>query len=158
MNRSLYFKQQLENVLSGNPWYGNPVYSIIDSISFEAAFEKPGASVHNIAAIVLHMVSWTEEVMDRMNGMDAQLPSSGDWPEPGAPTEEKWQQYVSDLKLVNVNLLGLIEQFPEEEWDEPVSGTIENDPGTTFEELVIGLIQHHIYHAGQIALLNRIIL
>lgn len=156
MSKSTYLKTQLENVLSGTPWYGNSVYSIIDQISFEAAYEKPGGSVHNIAGIVLHMLSWTEEVMDRLNGMDAQLPSSGDWPDPGTPAEEKWQQYVSDLKLVNVNLLGVIEDFPEEQWDEPVNGTIENDPGTTFEALVIGLIQHHVYHAGQIALLNRI--
>ncbi len=157
MKKSEQLKQELEKVLSGNPWYGNPVYAIIDQVIFEAAFEKPDHSVHNIAGIVLHMISWTEEVIDRLNGMDAQVPSSGDWPDPGAPDEQKWQNYVSDLKLVNVNLLGIIQSYPEEQWEELVNGTIENDEGTTYEQLVAGLIQHHIYHAGQIALLNRII-
>ena len=157
MTKSEQLKQQLEKVLSGNPWYGNSVYNIIEQLSFEAAYEKPAGSVHNIAAIVLHMLSWTEEVIDRMNGMEAQQPSSGDWPDPGTPDEEKWQQYVNDLTLVSVNLLGIIENYPEEEWNDLVKGTTENDEGTTFEDLVVGLIQHHVYHAGQIAILNRII-
>jgi len=105
------------------------------------------------------MLSWTEEVLDRMNGMSAGLPSSGDWPDHGAPTEEKWQNYVNDLKLVNVNLLAAIRDFPEEQWTEPIKDERDRELGTgvTFEELVRGLIQHHIYHSGQIAILTRII-
>jgi uncharacterized damage-inducible protein DinB len=152
-------KQELENVLWGDPWYGNNVYAIIDRVSFEAAFEKPSGSVHNIAGIVLHMISWTEEVMDRMNWLTAQLPSSGDWPNPGTPDEQKWQNYVNDLKLVNVNLLGIIQNFPEEQWNEPVKDERNRELGTgvSFEQLVSGLIQHPIYHSAQIALLNRIV-
>lgn len=157
MTISEHLYQDLNQVLSGNPWYGLPAYAIIDNVSFEAAFEKPQGSVHNIAGIVLHMLSWTEEVIDRLNGMAAQQPSSGDWPNPGTPDEQKWQNYVSDLKLVNVNLLNVIEKFPDNEWTSLVVGTEENDPGTTYEALVNGLIQHHIYHSAQIALLNRMI-
>jgi len=146
----------LTEVLQGNPWYGPPVYTIIEEVSFEAAFEKPPGSVHNIAGIVLHMLSWTEEVIDRLNGLPSQVPSSGDWPDPGTPDEQKWQNFINDLKLVNVNLIGMIQNFPVEQWGELVGGTIENDPGTTFEALVKGLIQHHIYHSGQISLLTRI--
>jgi uncharacterized damage-inducible protein DinB len=147
---------ELEKTLSGDAWYGKPVYKIIEAVSFEAAYEKPAGSVHNIAAIVLHMISWTEEVMDRMNGMEAQRPSSGDWPEPGAPDEEKWQIYVSDLKLVNVNLLGVIQNFPEEQWKDLINDNREGKTVVSYEDLIIGFIQHQVYHAGQIALLTRI--
>ena len=151
--------QELENVLQGDPWYGSPVYTILEQVTFETAFEKPQGSVHNVAGIVLHMLSWTEEVLDRMNGLSAQLPSSGDWPDPGTPTEEKCQNYVSDLKLVNVNLLAAIRDFPEEQWNEPIKDERDRELGTgvSFEELVRGLIQHHIYHSGQVAILTRII-
>jgi hypothetical protein len=159
MTISEQLKQDLEKILSGDPWYGSPVYDIIDQVSFEAAFEKPPGSVHNVAGIVLHMISWTEEVIDRLNGLAAQMPTSGDWPDPGTPDEKKWQNYVSDLKLVNVNLLGIIQHFPEGQWDEPIKDERDRELGTgvSFEELVKGLIQHHIYHSAQIALLNRII-
>ena len=149
--------QSLERVLSGHPWYGKPVYTIIEEVSFEAAYEKPPGAVHNIAEIVLHMLAWTEEVIDRMNGLNAQIPSSGDWPDTGAPDEQKWQNYVDDLKLVNVNLIGIIQNFPEEQWGEPIDDQRGDRPVVTYEALINGLIQHHIYHAGQIAILNRII-
>lgn len=159
MTTSVKLSRELQNVLSGDPWYGNNVYSIIEQVSFEAAFEKPPGAAHTIAGIVLHMLSWTEEVLDRLNGKAASQPLSGDWPDTGAPEEQKWQNYVNDLKLVNVNLQRVIEDFPEDDWNAPVPD--ERNPefgsGVTFEELVNGLIQHHVYHSGQIAILNRII-
>ncbi|GAC1311382.1 MAG: hypothetical protein NVSMB24_30750 [Mucilaginibacter sp.] len=158
MTKSEQIKQNLEQVLWGEPWYGRPVYSIIDQVSFEAAYEKPAGSVHNIAGIVLHMLAWTEEVLDRLNGIAAGVPSSSDWPDPGKPDEQKWQIYVNDLKLVNVNLLGAIQNFPEEKWDELINDVREAEPTTTYEDLIAGFIQHQIYHAGQIALLLRITL
>jgi uncharacterized damage-inducible protein DinB len=91
-----------------------------------------------------------------MNGMTAGVPSSGDWPETGAPTEQKWQSYVEDLKLVNVNLIGIIQNLPEEQWGEPIDDQRGDRPVVTYEDLILGLIQHHIYHAGQIAILLRI--
>jgi uncharacterized damage-inducible protein DinB len=159
MTTSEKLSLELESVLSIGPWYGSPVYDIIKQVSFEAAYEKPAGTAHNIAEIVLHMLAWTEEVLDRMNGMDAGIPSSGDWPPTGNPDEQKWQNYVDDLKLVNVNLLGLIQSFPEEKWNELINSERNRElgSGVTYEELVNGLIQHHIYHTGQIAVLNRII-
>ena len=159
MSLSEKLSKELEQVLSGDPWYGPPVYGILEKVSFETAYEKPAGSAHNIAGIVLHMLSWTEEVMDRMNGMAAQQPSSGDWPDPGTPDEQKWQQYVNDLKLVNVNLLGIIQDFPEEQWNEPMLDERNRELGTgvSYEELVRGLIKHHVYHSAQVALLTRII-
>lgn len=159
MTTSEKLQNELRNVLSGDPWYGNNVYSIIEQVSFESSFEKPPGAAHCIAEIVLHMLSWTEEVLDRLNGKEPSLPLSGDWPETGSPDEEKWQNYVNDLKLVNVNLLAAIGNFPEKRWNEQVSGEREPSLGTgvTYEGLVNGFIQHHVYHAGQIAILNRII-
>ncbi|HVW15213.1 MAG TPA: DinB family protein [Mucilaginibacter sp.] len=159
MTTSEKLQHELQNVLSGNPWYGDNVYSIIEKVSFEAAFEKPQGAAHSIAEIALHMLSWTEEVMDRLNGKDAGPPLSGDWPETGAPEEQKWQNYVNDLKLVNVNLQRVIGEFDEDKWSEPMNDKREPALGTgvSYEELVNGLIQHHIYHSGQISILNRIV-
>jgi uncharacterized damage-inducible protein DinB len=159
MTTSEKLSRELEKVLSGDPWYGNAVYPIIEQVSFEAAFEKTPGAAHTIAEIVLHMLAWTEEVLDRMNGKAASLPLSGDWPETGNPDEQKWQNYVNDLKLVNVNLLGLIRDFPDEKWNEPMNEEKDRElgSGVTYEELVDGLIQHHIYHSGQVAILTRII-
>ncbi len=57
MTKSEKLEQELQKVLSGNPWYGNSVYNIIEQVSFEAAFEKEQGASHTIAEIVLHMLA-----------------------------------------------------------------------------------------------------
>lgn len=157
MNTATKLQTELEKVLSGEPWYGEPVYKVLSRVTFESAYEKPVNSVHNIAQIILHMISWTEEVIDRMNEKPAGYPLSGNWNDPGAPDEEKWQMYIDDLKLVNVSLVKAIQDFPEQKWDEPIIDERGEEPIVTYAELVRGLIQHHVYHQGQIALLVRIV-
>jgi len=155
--------EQLQNkltaILHGEPWYGPGVFDILARTTFEAAYEKPPGSVHNIAEIVLHMLNWTTEVTERMQGKQAGEPTGGDWPDPGAPDEHKWKGMVNDLKLANVNLSGGIQNFPEDRWDQPTNDYrySADGKGDSFRDLIEGIIQHHIYHSGQIALLNRIV-
>lgn len=158
MTTATQLENELQKVLSGEPWYGLPIYTILDQVTFESAYEKPAHSAHNIAEIILHMLSWTEEVMDRLNEKPASDPVSGDWPPIGGPDEQKWKLWIDDLKLVNVNLIKAIRDFPAEKWDELIIDERGDEPVTTYKELIYGFIQHQIYHAGQIALLNRIII
>ncbi len=158
MTTSEKLQQELENTCSGQPWYGLPIYDILSQVTFESAYEKPSGAIHNIAEIILHMLSWTEEVIDRLNEKPASLPLSGDWPATGAPDEQKWKTWIADLKLVNVNLVKTIQDFSEDNWNQSIIDKRGNQPVTTYKELVYGFIQHQIYHAGQIALLNRIII
>ena len=151
-------EKELTNVLSGKPWYGPPIYGILAQVTFESAYERPPGAIHTIAEIILHMFSWTEEVMDRLNEKPASLPLSGDWPETGSPDEQKWVLWIDDLKLVNANLVRVIREFPDEQWEAPVIDERNDEPGITYRELVEGFIQHQIYHAGQIALLNRMVI
>jgi uncharacterized damage-inducible protein DinB len=151
-------EEELEKVLNGQPWHGAAIYTILDQVTFESAYEKPPGSAHTIAEIILHMLSWTEEVIDRLNEKPASLPLSGNWPETGAPDEQKWKMWIDDLKLVNVNLVKTIRDFPEEKWNEPIIDERGTKPVTTYKESVEGFIQHQVYHSGQIALLNRMII
>jgi uncharacterized damage-inducible protein DinB len=156
MNTSQKLQDGLTRILSGNAWYGYNTYHLLGQVTFEAAYEKPPGSAHNIAEILLHMIAWTEEVIDRMNGQTAGLPASGDWPETGQPDEQKWQNYVDDFKLVNVNLLEVIRNFPLDNWDDVIPDDREPQVDFTYAGLIEGLIEHHVYHSGQIALLLRI--
>ncbi|MBB5397807.1 DinB family protein [Mucilaginibacter sp. AK015] len=153
-------QDSLQQILSNDPWYGPATYDIIENITFEAAYEVPPGSVHSIAGILLHMLGWTQEITDRMQGQTAGEPAGGDWPDPGHPDAGKWKQLIADFKLANVTLEGVIQKFPDSSWDGPIND--HRDPelggkGVSYEALIEGLIQHHVYHSGQIALLNRIV-
>jgi uncharacterized damage-inducible protein DinB len=157
MSNSSKLYNQLSTILYGHAWYGTPIYTIIDGVTFEAAFEKlPGAS-HTIAEILMHMLAWTEEVTSRMQGNSAGTPAGGDWPDVGEPDEQKLQQIVNNFKLANVELLQLIDEFLEEKWSQATNDERGrySDNKLSYEAMISGLIQHHIYHAGQIVLLNK---
>jgi hypothetical protein len=105
------------------------------------------------------MLGWAQEVAARMNGQTAGEPAGGDWPDPGTPDEDKWKQLIADFKLSNVTLTGIIQNVSDNKWNEPINDERNRELGTgvSYQALIEGLIQHHIYHSGQIALLNRIV-
>lgn len=148
----------LQQILAHDPWYGPATYDIFEGITFEMAYETPPGSVHSIAGILLHMLGWTQEVTERMVGQTAGEPAAGDWPDPGTPDEDKWKQLIADFRLANVTLAGIIQNFPQDKWNAPTNDTRDRELGTgvSYQALIEGLIQHHIYHSGQIALLKRI--
>lgn len=157
MTTALKLQNALEDAFVGQPWYGTPISTIVTDGSWIAAYNKPQGSVHSIANIVLHMIAWTEEIINRLQGNPAAEPARGDWPEPGEASEQKWNEMVIDLDEANSNLIKAIQAFHEDRWNQPINDERNlGGPVTTYKELIYGFIQHQIYHAGQIALLNRI--
>ncbi len=155
MATSSAIAEKLVTLYSGQPWYGNNIYSILGMVTFETAYERPAPQVHTIAEIILHMLGYTEEVTERMKGKPAGEPARGDWPDAGAPDEQKWQQMVNYLKLANINLEKAIQDFPEERWPEPINDQRGTEPITSYKGLIEGFLQHQVYHAGQISLLIK---
>jgi uncharacterized damage-inducible protein DinB len=144
---------KLEQVVKADPWYGPSVMKVLSQIDSSSVSIRKGEA-HTIAEILLHMIAWTEEVTARLQGSEAREPSRGDWPD---PTGKSWSDLVGMFENANESLKQKIKLLPDEKWNEmvndfrdPASGT-----GVSFIETVEGLIQHHVYHAGQIAILHK---
>ncbi len=157
MTVSEQLQQQLENTFVGKPWYGQPINTLIAECNWTTAFAMLPGAVHSIAHLILHMTAWTEEVTSRLNGTTASEPARGDWPEPGEASEQKWNALVTDLDEANSNLVKALQVFPDDKWNDLIDDTRGVfEPKPTYQEMIKGLIEHQIDHAGQIALLNRI--
>ena len=74
-----------------------------------------------------------------------------DWPACPAPTEGNWRQTVEALKAGNAKLRQAVRGFPAERLEDPLVLDVLYTAYTQF----IGVTQHQLYHAGQIALLKR---
>ncbi|NQX40597.1 Uncharacterized damage-inducible protein DinB (forms a four-helix bundle) [Pedobacter steynii] len=149
------FANELRKAYSGDAWHGNNISTVIAVVKVGQAFAHPIPGAHSIAELVLHLSSWTEEVISRLSGNLPKEPSKGDWPAPLGQTETHWKAILTDFNRVNEDLLILVAQFSEEQWSAKLfTGPI---PITTLShfELLNGLIQHHAYHGGQIALLSK---
>ncbi|MCY1548282.1 hypothetical protein D9M68_843840 [compost metagenome] len=146
---------ELKKAFNGDAWHGDCLMNQLNKVKPEQAFEYFIPDAHSIAEIVLHITSWTLEVADRIKGEKAKAPEMGDWPEAGNFTVENWKAIVAGCIAANEKLIEVCEQLDgndtafQEERDRALGS------GVSRAELLNGIIQHHAYHSGQLALLIK---
>jgi uncharacterized damage-inducible protein DinB len=157
VNEIVRIIDQLEREYSGDPWHGSPLSQILDGVTHTAATAKPIRGGHNIWELVLHMAAWKNEVRHRLSGAAAAEPREGDWPPVGEVNEVAWIQARERLELAHRLLVSAIREFPEAKLYEATNDhrNAALGIGVTFYELLHGLVQHDVYHSGQIAILKK---
>lgn len=144
-------EEQLERALEGEAWHGPSVLEVLEGVSAYQAAAHPVAGAHSIWELVLHLSTDYGLVLRRLGGDGRQLTDSEGWPEVPEPSEVNWSESVRKLKLLNAELRRAIGSFPPERLDEPL---VPDVPYTAYTQF-IGVTQHHLYHAGQMALLKK---
>jgi uncharacterized damage-inducible protein DinB len=149
-------RDRLLNVWVGTPWHGASSKQIHSDITAPEAAARPIPGVQTIWETTLHMIAWTEEVANRLNGKPARDPDRGDWPSMPDPTAEKWTETISQLGAARQSVLDALEKAHEEDLYMMVpKGENGVSTGTTRSATASGLIEHDVYHLGQIALLKK---
>ena len=157
--RTSYLIDEVHRAYDGDPWHGSSVVALLAGVSATQAQARPAADVHSIAEIVAHMTSWTAEVTRRVSGHPAADPVEGDWPLPRAVDATGWAAMQLSLTNCMARLIEAVAGFPEKRWDEKVGDTRDAALGTgvTYQQTVLGLVQHFAYHGGQIAVLKKMV-
>lgn len=142
---------QLERSFRGGAWHGPSVTEALDGVTAEEAARRPIPAAHTIAEIAGHLATWVDVARCRIacEPVDRVTPER-DFPAGGAESEEAWQATLGALEEAHKKFHALIAGLEDEQLDEPVEGS---DP--TVRGLVLGVLQHNTYHAGQIALLRK---
>ena len=146
-------RQDLHKVYGGDPWHGSSITEVLKGIDAEVAARRSIPHAHTIWEIVLHMTAWTREVASRVRGAAAKSPPE-DWPAPrfggGAPA---WKAAKEDLAAAQKEIEAAVGALKPDD----LLRRIENHEGTgyTVGTVIRGLLQHHTYHEGQVAILKR---
>lgn len=150
--------EQLDRVFRGDPWYGPSVRAVLADVTAGEARSRPLPAAHSIWELVLHMTGWKDEVRQRLAGVPAGNPAAGDWP--AVPDGEvHWSTAVAALEATHDKLLAALRAVADEVLEGPVVD--QRDPalgtGLTQWQTLRGILQHDVYHLGQISLLKRAI-
>jgi len=148
---------QLEREHSGDPWHGSPLKQILKGISAEQAAARPLKGAHSIWELVLHVTAWKNETRRRLGGAPAGEPAEGDWPTVGVISTARWREAVKRLERAHDELIAAIRTLPEEKLFEPTRDPRNREMGAGVSHYVLlhGIVQHDVYHSGQIALLKK---
>jgi uncharacterized damage-inducible protein DinB len=144
----------LQNTLSGTPWYGRSMYEILDEIDAALAYKKPANNAHTLADLLYHMLTWAEFTLKRVEKdkiMDMQAFEELDW-RTLDPATHTWQKGVAALKDTHSRLQQLLDTKDDTFLEEKVDYREYN-----FRYLLNGLHQHNIYHLGQIAYAKKLL-
>ena len=148
---------ELEREHEGDPWHGSPLRQILEGIDHRQAAHRPLPGAHTIWELVLHMISWKNEVRRRIEGAPAGEPLEGDWPKTPNPTAEAWRDTLAALESSHRSLVSSVSSLPEDTLFQPTNDPRERESGLGVDHYVLlhGMVQHDVYHAGQIALLKK---
>ena len=144
-------EDQMRRALEGGAWHGPAVLELLAGVTAAQAHARPIAGAHSIWELVLHLASAYRLVLRRLAGDARPLSPDEDWPPVPEPTEANWRAAVAALRQVNAEARRAVAAFDAARLDQPLVA----DPPYTAYVQFIGLTQHDLYHAGQVAILKR---
>lgn len=136
---------QLERAQRGKAWHGPSIGELLSDVDETSAEWRPVSGVHTIKELVMHVIAWQEEASRRLGGEARELPSEEDWP-PSLP----WHEMLDRLNASHEALMGRVLELEDSDLDKGITGQTDSA-----YDLLHGIVQHNLYHAGQIALLKK---
>ena len=125
-------------------WYGPSLAELLAQISPELAATPAVPGSHSIAELLQHLLLWNERIRNTAdsNALPPWEPEK-DWAEPPIPWKELVTRWGQSRELLEER----IRNFPVEDLAKQVPGR-----KYPYETLFHGVVEHTIYHSGQIAM------
>jgi uncharacterized damage-inducible protein DinB len=143
-------REQLKRAFEGKAWHGPSVMEVLSDVTAQQAAARVFPGAHTIWELALHIGAWEGACLTRLQGERAELTDAEDWPAVMETTESAWQRCKSTLVDGNLKLKDAIASLDEQRLDEPI---LSGMPSVYIT--VQGVVQHDLYHAGQIAILKK---
>jgi len=150
MNDTEFLADQLRRAHMGQAWHGPSLRESLAGVTAEMASIRPVPQVHTIWEVVRHISAWLPAVGQRLEGQAVELTGEHDWPAADS-SEAAWQKTLADLDRETERLQETISKLPPGALRKGVPGH------GSVRFMLEGVIQHHLYHAGQIALLKKMV-
>jgi uncharacterized damage-inducible protein DinB len=144
----------LRRVFEGEtPWHGSSLKEILAGITATQAAQRPLPAGHSIWELVHHIAAWKNIVRRRIAG-ETVVGVSGDedWPPVVDTGEAAWTKALEGLEREHQQLRQAVAGLSDDRLGEQLLGTRRN---YSLYETLHGIIQHDLYHAGQIAVLKK---
>ncbi|HVF81218.1 MAG TPA: DinB family protein [Flavisolibacter sp.] len=141
---------QLKDAYEGDPWFGRNAKELLSEIDEQTAIIQFNHQ-HSILELVWHIITWREFTIDRLLPEKPLAYFEGaDWRKLNHTDKTLWPQGLHRLQETQQQLIDLLQKADDKVLDGQVKERSYN-----FRKLLHGLIQHDIYHLGQIAFINK---
>ena len=150
VNEVIRLTDQLERGFRGDAWHGPPLRSLLTGVDAAVASERQMSGVHSIWELTTHVTFWMDVVRRRLAGEVVSLQDGDDWAVIDTRTSFRWRDALAALDASHERLLAAVSELSPQDLERVVP-----DMGYTNYVMLHGVLQHNIYHAGQIAMLVK---
>jgi uncharacterized damage-inducible protein DinB len=135
-------------------WFGDTYMEKLADVTEKEAFTSPMKGVHTIAELVSHVIYWRTPIIKKLKG-DKDYVGSVDSPENWVSLDKLkakgWNSLLKDFAQSQEQLTSLLNRAKPGFFNE------EYTPGNSWGYVVDGIMQHDVYHLGQLALVKKMI-
>jgi uncharacterized damage-inducible protein DinB len=144
---------QIRRAFEGDAWHGDSLLEILAGVSAQTAAARPIANAHSIWELVLHIAAWDDISIRRAGGTAVHPTDEQNFPPVKDASDAAWLRTLDAAKKTHADLVKTVAAFPDSRLGERVPGKTQDY--YNFYYLFAGIVQHELYHAGQIALLKK---
>lgn len=152
-SKIMYYVNRFNEIYNGSPWYGETLEAKLNDVTDKNAFLQPVDVAHSVAEIVCHMTYWRKGLLSHLEGDGTFTPaveSPDNWVSVDTLTKEGWKKIFDDFNQSQKKTTQLLAKQNDEFLAKEYS------KGSTFEYLIQGIIDHDVYHLGQIGLVKKL--
>ena len=151
MSETARLADQIRRAFEGDAWHGDSIKELLTGVTAETAAAKPIKDAHSIWELALHIAAWDDAVLRRIGGAAVELTRQQDFPPVKDTSPAAWRRALS--YLTHSQLIKAVAAFPDSRLNDQAPGKTEDY--YDFYYMFSGIVQHELYHAGQIALLKK---
>ncbi len=148
MRQTEILLDQLNRVFGGSAWHGPALRNLLDGVSEKHAKTHPIENVHSILELVVHVGTWMDVVARRLTGTVVDSTTVPDWSD---VTTRSWRGTIEELERAQSRLSDAVARLKTEDLETLVPGK-----SITKQVEILGVIEHTVYHSGQISLLKKV--
>ncbi|MFO1052616.1 MAG: DinB family protein [Planctomycetota bacterium] len=147
-----HIAEQLRRAFEGGAWHGPAVFELLDPLDAATAARRPAPGRPSIHGLSLHITAWLDAVRRRLGGEAVTLTGDTDFPPVADDQPATWDATRTSLRDRHLALQRAILALTPAQLEAKVPGK-----DYTAHFMLDGVIQHSLYHAGQIALLCKLV-
>ncbi|MFQ6602575.1 DinB family protein [Flavobacterium sp. C3NV] len=152
MSESKRVSNLYQSIYNGNPWLEVTLANTLENVTAEQAYRKINPNLNTIWEIVNHLIQWRRNILRRVQGEIITTPDHNYFVPILDSSEASWEQSLQSLAKSQEMWNACLSDFNDADFEK-----IDQNNNHNFYEDIHGIIQHDVYHLGQIVILKKLL-
>lgn len=145
--------RQLRELQEGSMWFDQSFKDKIEGLTEAEAFSNPLPAIHSVAEQLSHILAWRDECLLRFKGERTDLMNSPeDWRNNTELRKIGWNALKKQFYTSTITLIDALK-----DQDDAYLDIRFQDTDYNFHYIIEGIIQHDLYHLGQIGVTIKLL-